>query len=112
VTFIAGQKARGESGSAPRASELLAQIRSPDSSSPSQTADAYFTSLLEERAFAARASAARAELRKKLAQQEKLLKQLERDLKSHEDAEQHKRVGDLLLANLTTGRREGQTVLS
>src|SRR4029079_8005770 len=38
------------------------------------------------------------------------LKQLERDLKSHEDAEQHKRVGDLLLANLTTGRREGKQV--
>jgi predicted ribosome quality control (RQC) complex YloA/Tae2 family protein len=49
-------------------------------------------------------------LRKKLAQQQKLLKQLERDLKSHEDAEQHKRVGDLLLANLTTGRREGNRV--
>ena len=108
--FYRRPEARGESGSAPRASELLAQIRSPDSSSPSQTADAYFTSLLEERAFAARVSAARAELRKKLAQQEKLLKQLERDLKSHEDAEQHKRVGDLLLANLTTGRRAGKRV--
>jgi len=103
-------EARGESASAQRVSELLAQIRSPESSSTSQTADAYFTSLLEERAFTARASAARAELRKKLAQQEKLLKQLERDLKSHEDAEQHKRVGDLLLANLTTGRRDGNRV--
>ena len=108
--FYRRPEGRGESGSAPRASELLAQIHSPDSSSPSQTADAYFTSLLEERAFAARVSAARAELRKKLAQQEKLLKQLERDLKSHEDAEQHKRVGDLLLANLTTGRRAGKRV--
>jgi predicted ribosome quality control (RQC) complex YloA/Tae2 family protein len=89
---------------------LLAQIRSPESSSASQAADAYFTSLLEERAFAARASAARAELRKKVAQQEKLLKQLESDLKSHEEAEQHKHIGDLLLANLTTGRREGKRV--
>jgi predicted ribosome quality control (RQC) complex YloA/Tae2 family protein len=108
--FYRRPEARGESASPQRASELLAQIRSPESSSPSQTADAYFTSLLEERAFAARASAARADLRKKLAQQEKLLKQLERDLKSHEDAEQHKRVGDLLLANLTTGRRDGKQV--
>jgi predicted ribosome quality control (RQC) complex YloA/Tae2 family protein len=103
-------EARGESASAKPESELLAQIRSPGSASASQAADAYFTSLLAERAFAARASAARAELRKKLAQQEKLLKQLERDLKSHEDAEQHKRVGDLLLANLTTGRRDGNRV--
>jgi len=103
-------EARGESASPQRESELLAQIRSPESSSPSQAADAYFTSLLEERAFAARASAARAELRKKVAQQEKLLKQLESDLKSHEEAEQHKHIGDLLLANLTTGRREGKRV--
>jgi predicted ribosome quality control (RQC) complex YloA/Tae2 family protein len=103
-------EARGEPASAQPESELLAQIRRPESASPSQTTDAYFTSLLAERAFAARASAARAELRKKLAQQQKLLKQLERDLKSHEDAEQHKRVGDLLLANLTTGRREGNRV--
>lgn len=101
---------RGEATPAQRESELLTQIRAPGSSSPSQTADAYFTSLLEERSFASRASAARAELRKKVAQQQKLLKQLEGDLKSHEDAEQHKRVGDLLLANLTTGRREGNRV--
>jgi predicted ribosome quality control (RQC) complex YloA/Tae2 family protein len=103
-------EARGESASAQRESELLAQIRSPKSSSSSEAADAYFTSLLAERAFAARASAARTELRKKVAQQQKLLKQLECDLESHEDAEQHKRVGDLLLANLTTGRREGNRV--
>ena len=103
-------EARGEATSAQSESELLAQIHSPESSSPSQAADAYFTSLLEERAFAARASAARTELRKQVAQQQKLLKQLEGDLKSHEDAEQHKRVGDLLLANLTTGRREGNRV--
>ena len=101
---------RAESTPAQRESELLRLIRSPESSSPSQAADAYFTSLLEERSFVARASVARAELRKKIAQQQKLLKQLERDLKSHEDAEKHKRIGDLLLANLTTGRREGKRV--
>lgn len=103
-----GPEARGEALSPQRESDLFAQIRS--SESPSQTADVYFTSLLAARAFAARAGAARAELRKKIAQQEKLLKQIEGDLKSHEDAGQHKRVGDLLLANLTTGRREGNRV--
>jgi predicted ribosome quality control (RQC) complex YloA/Tae2 family protein len=103
-------EARGESSTGPPESKLLAEIRSPESDSPSQAADAYFTSMLEQRAFAARANSARAELRKKIAQQENLLKQLERDLKSHEDAELHKRVGDLLLANLTSGRRDGKRV--
>lgn len=105
-----GPEAQGESASAQRENKLIAQMRSGEFSSPSQAADAYFTSLLEERAFAARASAARAELRKKITQQQKLLKQLEGDLKSHEDAAQHKHVGDLLLANLTTGRRDGNRV--
>ena len=103
-------EAQSESPSIQRESKLLAHMRAPGSSSPSEAADTYFTSLLEERSFAARASAARAELRKKITQQQKLLKQLEGDLKSHEDAEQHKRVGDLLLANLTTGRREGNRI--
>lgn len=101
-------EARGEAASAQTESELLGQVRTSDS--PSQAADAYFTSLLEQRTGAARASAARAELRKKVAQQQKLLAQIEGDLQSHEDADQHKRVGDLLLANLTTGRREGNRV--
>lgn len=105
-----GPEGRGESTAAQRESKLIRQIRAGESASASEAADSYFTSLLEQRTFAARAGAARAELRKKIAQQEKLLKQLEGDLKSHEDAEHQKRVGDLLLANLTTGRREGNHV--
>ncbi len=105
-----GPEGRGESTPAQRESKLLRQIHAGEYSSASEAADAYFTSLLEERTFAARASAARAELRKKIAQQQKLLKQIEGDLKSHEDAEQQKRIGDLLLANLTTGRRKGNHV--
>ena len=91
-------------------SKLIAQIRSREFSSPSEAADAYFTARLDERILAAHANAARAELRKKITQQQKLLKQLERDLKSHEDAEHQKRLGDLLLANLSTARREGNRV--
>jgi len=105
-----GPRGQSESASAQRESKLIAQIRAREFSSPSQAADAYFTSLLEERTFAARANAARAELRKKIAQQEKLLKQLEGDLQSHADAERQKHVGDLLLANLSTARREGNRV--
>jgi len=98
----------GQDETAPgrRESKLAEQIRSGKFPSPSAAADDFFTSLLEERVFAARAGAARAELRKKIAQQQKLQKQLNDDLKSHQDAEQQKRVGDLLLANLSTAKRE------
>ena len=99
------------SGSEPvwdrRDSKLLEQIRKREFSSASEAADAYFTFLLSERELSGRIAAARAELRKKITQQQKLLKQLERDLKSHEDAAGEKRLGDLLLANLSTARRAG-----
>jgi predicted ribosome quality control (RQC) complex YloA/Tae2 family protein len=78
--------------------------------SPSEAADAYFTSALTQREFESRANAARAQIRKKISQQQKLLKQLQNDLASHADAEEHKRIGDLLLANLTTAKRSRDRV--
>jgi predicted ribosome quality control (RQC) complex YloA/Tae2 family protein len=89
------------------ASDLLKLIRSQEYTSASEAADAYFASLFAEKEFAARAGAARANLRRRITQQEKLLKQLEADLQSHADGEQHRRIGDLLLANLSTATREG-----
>ncbi|HMG73215.1 MAG TPA: NFACT family protein [Pyrinomonadaceae bacterium] len=92
--------------------ELIKTIRSGQHASRSEAADAYFSSLLVRQAFENRAGAARAELRKKLAHHQKLLKQLELDLSSHAEGEIHKRLGDLLLANLSTARRAGnQAVL-
>jgi predicted ribosome quality control (RQC) complex YloA/Tae2 family protein len=79
--------------------------------SASEAADAYFTSLLLEQAFENRAGAARAELRKKISHRKKLLKQLEMDLSSHVNPELQKRVGDLLLANLSTAVRDGKRVV-
>jgi predicted ribosome quality control (RQC) complex YloA/Tae2 family protein len=89
---------------------LTAMPGSGEFASTSAAADAYFTSLLIERDFNSRAGVARGELRKKIKQQEKLIRQLERDLASHAEAEHHKRLGDLLLANLTTARRDGKRV--
>jgi predicted ribosome quality control (RQC) complex YloA/Tae2 family protein len=89
-------------------SELLSQIHSPQFESASEAADSYFSSLLSEKDFAARAAAAHTELRRKIAQQEKLLVELQKDLQSHAGAEQHKLLGDLLLANLSTARRRGK----
>jgi predicted ribosome quality control (RQC) complex YloA/Tae2 family protein len=90
--------------------ELLKTIHDGRHSSASAAADAYFTSLLVRQSFDNRAGAARADLRKKLNHHTKLLKQLEADLASHANAETHKRLGDLLLANLSTAKREGQRV--
>lgn len=99
-----------ETSASGRESKLLTQIRSGNYASASAAADAYFTSLFEEKGFASRAASARAEIRKKIAQQQKLLKQLQRDLDSHADAAQYKRMGDLLLANVSSARRNGNRV--
>ncbi len=80
------------------------------SASLSEAADDYYQRLAAERGFAARASAARARLRKEIAQRERLRRHLANDKAAHGDAEEHKRIGDLLLANLTTAERRGQTV--
>ncbi|MDX6445659.1 MAG: hypothetical protein QOH71_2733 [Blastocatellia bacterium] len=92
-------------------SELIKTIRSGAHKSSSEAADAYFSSLLVRQAFDNRAGAARAELRKKISHHQRLLKQLEQDLASHADAEANKRLGALLLANLSTARREGTRVI-
>ncbi len=89
---------------------LIEKIRSREFSSPSEAADAYFTSLLSEQTFDTKAAAARSKLRRKLSRQQKLLQELQKDLATHADAEQHKRIGDLLLANLGTATREGDRV--
>jgi len=90
--------------------DLLKLIRGGEFATPSAAADHYFTSLLAQRENAARAATARGELNRKVSQQQKLLKQLERDLGGHTNPEQHKRIGDLLLANLSTAKRNGDRV--
>jgi len=89
---------------------LMKLIRSGTFTSASEAADHYFTSLLAEKQQAAEIASARAEMRRKVAQQQKLLRRLEQDLRAHDDPERHKRIGDLLLANLRTATREGNHV--
>ncbi len=91
-------------------SDLLNEIHAGTFSSPSAAADAYFTSMFAERERAARISAERADLRRRITQKQKLLKQLELDLQSHAGAENQKRLGDLLLANISTAKRNGNRV--
>lgn len=100
----------GEHRRPQKSSQLLIQINSGTLPSASEAADRYYASLLAQRESEARANAVRSKLRKKISQHEKLLKQLQSDLDSHTNAEEHKRVGDLLLANLSTARRKGNRV--
>lgn len=76
----------------------------------SEAADAYYQQLEAERAFDSRATAARARLAKEITQRTKLRRHLESDLKAHGKADEHKRVGDLLLANIATAKRRGKMV--
>ncbi|HWT02991.1 MAG TPA: NFACT family protein [Pyrinomonadaceae bacterium] len=76
----------------------------------SEAADDYYRGLEEARRYEARAAAARARLRKEIAQREKLRRHLNRDLESHGSADEHKRIGDLLLANIATAKRLGNKV--
>jgi predicted ribosome quality control (RQC) complex YloA/Tae2 family protein len=62
------------------------------------------------RDFDARVSSARTRLRQEIAKRRKLERNLARDALAHGDAEEHRRAGDLLLANLSTAERAGSRV--
>lgn len=72
--------------------------------------DAYFTSLDTARAFDSRARGMRSRLTKTIRQQCTLKEHLNQDLARHGDPEAHKRIGDLLLANIATATRDGHKV--
>ena len=78
--------------------------------SPSETADAFYTTLEKTRQFEARVAAARSQLLKSIRQKQKLRDNLQHDLAGHGDPGEHKRIGDLLLANLSTATRAGNKV--
>ena len=77
----------------------------------SEALDNYYQSAEAEKRFQAKAQAAQNKLKQEFSKREKLVKNLNQDLKNHGDAEQWKRFGDLLLANLATARRSGGKVL-
>ena len=76
----------------------------------SAAADAYYRELEQTRAFDARAAGHRARLRALVEKQIKLRRNLEKDLTAHGDADAHKRIGDLLLANIANAERRGSRV--
>jgi len=76
----------------------------------SEALDSHYIELAIEREFASRAAAARASLRKKISRQQKLLQKLAADEASHANFEENKKIGDLLLANVSSARRSGNRV--
>jgi len=80
------------------------------SDSPSAAADSYFQSLDESKAFDSRLNQVRSRLHQTRNQKTKLKSNLQKDLETHGDPETHKKIGDLLLANIATAVRDGQLV--
>ena len=86
-----------------------------ESVSPTAPSDANLSEQLDKRdlemaaakLFNALAASARSKLRREIGKRQTLVNKLETDLAGHGDPERWKRLGDLLLANAGTARRDG-----
>jgi predicted ribosome quality control (RQC) complex YloA/Tae2 family protein len=72
--------------------------------------DAHFQALARVKAFDSRAKTLRSKLTRSIRQQQTLREHLKQDLVRHGDPEEHKRTGDLLLANVANASRDGNKV--
>ena len=106
-----GGQLPGETYSPPQAPEFRDKQSVSISGSPSAYADAFYSEVDAAKAFDSRAGALRSRLRTTLQRQRKLKEHLRRDLAGHGDPEEHKKAGDLLLANLATATRNGNKVV-
>jgi predicted ribosome quality control (RQC) complex YloA/Tae2 family protein len=78
--------------------------------SPSLQLDVHFTSLEAAKTFDSRAKTVRSKLTKSIRRQRTLRENLQQDLVRHGNPDEHKKLGDLLLANIGTAVREGNRV--
>ena len=76
----------------------------------SEALDEHYRALEAGQVFETRAARLAAKSRKEIAKQKKLKTNLEKDLKDHGSPEEHKRLGDLLLANISNAERIGDKV--
>jgi len=76
----------------------------------SETVDNYYLGLAAEVEFEKLASSVLAVVRKEITRRRKLQANLAKDLASQGNPEDHKRLGDLLLANISTATRSGNTL--
>ena len=77
---------------------------------PSAQLDAHFTTIDAARVFDSRAKVLRSRLTGAIRRQRTLKQNVEQDLARHGNPEEHKRTGDLLLANVATAVRDGNKV--
>jgi predicted ribosome quality control (RQC) complex YloA/Tae2 family protein len=94
----------------PRARTESRVLELPGSGAPSAQLDAHFAALDAAKRFDSKAKNLRSRLTKSIRQQHTLKEHLQQDLVRHGDPEQHKRTGDLLLANVSTAVRDGNRV--
>ncbi len=76
----------------------------------SAAVDDYYRRIEAEQTFKGVAAELLSRLRKEIARRKKLIANLSKDLINHGVPEQHKRLGDLLLANLSSAKREANKV--
>ncbi len=67
--------------------------------------DKHYLDQQNKQVFIARSQSARSAVSKEIKKNRRLIKQLNKDLKNHGDAENWKKLGDLLLANVATAQR-------
>ncbi len=77
----------------------------------SEALDDFYQTQAVEKRFQTLATNARNKLKQERQKREKLIKNLEQDLRTHGSGETWKRFGDLLLANLATAKRSEKTVV-
>jgi predicted ribosome quality control (RQC) complex YloA/Tae2 family protein len=94
----------------PRPQKERSEVLQVGPGSPSAQLDTHFTQLDGARVFDSHAKNLRSKLTKSIRQQRTLKEHLHQDLARHGDPEAHKRIGDLLLANIATAVRDGNRV--
>jgi predicted ribosome quality control (RQC) complex YloA/Tae2 family protein len=80
------------------------------STSLSAAADNYYRQIVVEQEFDNLAASLIARQKKEISRRKKLQANLKKDLEAHGNPEEHKRFGDLLLANIATAERHGDKV--
>jgi len=87
------------------------EILAEDGGSISAALDRTYLQQESEERFRSRAETARREIERDISKRRKLIGRLNDDLKQHGEAEKWKRYGDLILANLSTARRNGSKLI-
>ena len=114
LAVLRGPRAQmpGEIYSPPQAiAENRSSIAEIPEGSPSAYLDSLYSGVDAARAFDSHAGTLRSRLRSSIQRQRKLKEHLREDLAGHGDPDEHKRAGDLLLANVATATREGHRVV-